>query len=57
MDSMFSSCHETGNVEDMCFMFSECKSLKELNISNFVFNDNCSMFGMFLGLSNCFKKK
>ena len=38
-------------------MFLDCNSLKELNISNFVFNDNCSMFGMFLSVSNGFKNK
>ena len=38
----------TKNCKDMSYMFSKCKSLNELNISNFNINPNTEIANMFL---------
>ena len=41
----------------MSFMFYECSSLKELNLSNFITNNVTYMLGMFCGCSGQFQIK
>ena len=47
----------TNNVTDMSYMFSECSSLKELNLNNFNTNNVTDMSCMLSGCSDDLKMK
>ena len=49
---VFTNCFNTSNVGCMYFMFSNCSSLKELNLSNFNTNKVTDMHRMFSGCSS-----
>ena len=48
---------KTDRVENMILMFHECTSLKELNISNFVFNNSNNVEYMFSHCPNELKNR
>ena len=47
----------TNNVTNMSYMFSECSSLKELNLTNFTTNKVKDMRSMFSECSDDLKSK
>ena len=51
MNSIFFKKFYRNNITDMSYMFYECSSLKELNLSNFNTNNVTNMCHMFFGCS------
>ena len=57
MEKVDLSNFNCNSIFDMTYMFFECKSLKEINMSNYEFNDRTSMWSMLKECSDDLKEK